>query len=330
MKNKYRILKILVTVGILVFLLSFSLKRFSEKPVSEPKVKLNQTAPSVYFISEKEVSELIKKNNPENKIGTLDIPKLEKKLNDNDFVDSANVYLDLNGTLNIDVKQRVPVFRLQKGGKDFYVDANGVEFPISRNYSFPCLLVSGDVKKEEYQALGNLVDKINKDDFSKKYFIGISKYKGDYSLLTSEGNYKVEIGDLNNIDFKVKGFKTFVEKYMIYQNPEKYKRISVKYENQIVTTLNPYFKENDSVLKAQQKALEKPLAKAAGKEDANKTEKKPAVATSTKPKSEEKPKAEPKKQEKPKVTPKQDKPKTQQSASPKKETAKKKTKVVVE
>ena len=63
MKNKYRILKILVTVGILVFLLSFSLKRFSEKPVSEPKVKLNQTAPSVYFISEKEVDNFFHKLN---------------------------------------------------------------------------------------------------------------------------------------------------------------------------------------------------------------------------------------------------------------------------
>ncbi|QIG89971.1 cell division protein FtsQ [Chryseobacterium sp. POL2] len=314
MKNKYRILKILVTVGILVFLLSFSLKRFSEKSVSESKIKLNNDATSVYFISENEVSDLIKKYNPENKIGTLDIPKLEEKLNKNDFVDSANVYLDLNGTLNVDVKQRVPVFRLQKEGRDFYVDAKGVEFPISRNYSYPCLLVSGNVKKDEYAALSNLVEKINKDDFSKKYFIGISKYDGDYSLLTSEGHYKVEIGDLNNIDFKVKGFKTFVEKYLVYQNPEKYKRISVKYNNQIVATLNPYFKENDSVLKAQEKALEKPLARLEKKEEVAKPEAKPKATVA-------KPKKEPKKEEKQK---------TQQKASPKKEEPKKKAKVIVE
>lgn len=33
--------------------------------------------------------------------------------------------------------------------------------------------------------------------------------------------------------------------------------ISVKYQNQIVTTLNPYFKENDSLLKARGKDLAK-------------------------------------------------------------------------
>src|SRR5690606_26516552 len=76
----------------------------------------------------------------------------------------------------------------------------------------------------------------------------ISKEKGGYNLLTSQGNYKVEIGDLENINLKVKGFKTFVEKFLIYQQPEKYTRISVKYDNQIVTTLNPHFEENDSLI----------------------------------------------------------------------------------
>ncbi len=119
------------------------------------------------------------------------------------------------------------------------------------------MLVTGDVQKNEYKKLAELVEKIDKDDFSKKYFIGISKDKGDYNLLTSEGNYKVEIGDLDNIEFKVKGFKTFVEKYLVYQDPEKYKMVSVKYQNQIVTTLNPNFKENDSILNATNKELAK-------------------------------------------------------------------------
>ena len=87
--------------------------------------------------------------------------------------------------------------------------------------------------------------------------MGISNHNGSYSLLTSEGNFKVEIGDLDNIDFKVKGFKTFVEKYLVYQNPEKYSKISVKYDNQIVTTLNPHYTGNDSILTSGQKQIEK-------------------------------------------------------------------------
>lgn len=288
MKNKYRILKIVVTVIILGLLLSFSLRRFSREQITDNKisVKMSEKTP-VYFVDEKDIREIVKKENPSGKVGDLNIPSLEKKINSLPAVDSANVYLNLNGKLNLDIKQRVPVFRLNKDGKDFYVDEKGVEFPISRTYSHPCMLVTGNVQPDEYEKLAELVEKIDKDDFSKKYFIGISKSKDSYSLLTSEGNYRVEIGDLDNIDFKVKGFKTFVEKYLVYQDPQKYSMVSVKYQNQIVTTLNPYFKENDSILKAGKMELAKVPSPTAAKE----TEAKPKIAevkksssTSVKPK----------------------------------------------
>ncbi|EJL73784.1 cell division protein FtsQ/DivIB [Chryseobacterium populi] len=320
MKNKYRILKIAITVIILGFLLSFSLKRFSGQTITDNKisVKMNEKTP-VYFIDEKDIKEIVKKENPSGKVGELNIPALEKKINSLPAVDSANIYLNLNGKLNLDIKQRVPVFRLNREGKDFYVDEKGVEFPISRTYSHPCMLVTGNVKPDEYKKLAELVGKIDKDDFSKKYFIGISKNKDDYSLLTSEGNYRVEIGDLDNIEFKVKGFKTFVEKYLVYQDPQKYNMISVKYQNQIVTTLNPYFKENDSILKAGNKELAKAPAPVAEK----KTETRPKPAEAKKSGSSS---SKPKESTKPKAT----RPKETKKAAEKKPAAKPKAKVKIE
>ena len=52
---------------------------------------------------------------------------------------------------------------------------------------------------------------------------------------------------LTDIQFKVKGFKTFVERYLIFQDENRYAKISVKYNNQIVTTLNSGFKGADSL-----------------------------------------------------------------------------------
>ena len=332
MKNKWRILKILVTVVLFGFLLSFSLKRFNNAEMENVSINMSQGKTPVYFVDEKDIKELVKQYNPTKKIGDINIPELEKKINQIPFVDSANVYLNLNGNLNVDIKQRVPAFRLNKDGKDFYVDKKGVEFPISKNFSLPSMLVMGDVNPSEYMSLGELIEKIDKDDFSKKYFIGITKEKEDYNLLTSDGNYKVEIGDLDHIDLKVRGFKTFVEKYLVDQNTEKYKKISLKYENQIVTTLNPYFKENDSILKNAPKIeIKKPeeikthtLASASVKKEENKPEVKKEVK-----------KAEPKKETaKPKKSEK--KIETKKSTAKKKETTskagnkKKKAKVVVE
>ena len=332
MKNKWRILKILVTVVLFGFLLSFSLKRFNDAKMENVSINMNQGKTPVYFVDEKDIKELVKQYNPTRKIGDINIPELEKKINLIPFVDSANVYLNLNGNLNVDIKQRVPAFRLNKDGKDFYVDKKGVEFPISKNFSLPSMLVMGNVKPSEYEALGDLIEKIDKDDFSKKYFIGITKEKEDYNLLTSDGNYKVEIGDLDNIDLKVRGFKTFVEKYLVDQNTQKYKKISLKYDNQIVTTLNPYFKENDSILRNAPKIELKPEDGSqkleVKKSEAKKSEAKPEIKKPVK-------KSEPKKEtSKPKKVEK--KPEAKKVSTKKKETAsktndkKKKAKVVVE
>ena len=155
MKNKWRILKIFVTVVIFGFLLSFSLKRFNDRKIDEQSiiVKLNDSSSPVYFVDEKDIRTIVERYNSTKKVGDVDIPSLEKKLNELPAVDSANVYLNLNGKLNVDIKQRVPVFRLNNGGKGFYVDKKGIEFPISKTYSHPCMLVSGDVKKKEYKKL---------------------------------------------------------------------------------------------------------------------------------------------------------------------------------
>jgi cell division protein FtsQ len=314
MKNKFRILKIFLTVVIFGFLLSFSLSRFNKAPLEKISVKMNSGSP-VYFVDEKDVKDLVKKENPGLTIGNLNIPYLEKTLNNMPAVDSANVYLNLNGNLNLDIKQRVPIFRIINGDQDFYVDEKGIEFPLSKNYSYPCMLVTGDVKKAEYVKLGDLISKINSDDFNKKFFIGISKNKDSYSLLTSEGNYSVELGSLDNIDFKVKGFKAFVTKFLVDQDPEKYSQISLKFDNQIVTTLNPHFKGNDSILTANYKEfakipvivqkkeyvpMKKVVSKTASKPKLKKIEKpraKPKVANSVK-----KEKAVVKKKEAPKKT----------------------------
>ncbi len=302
MKNKWRILKILSTVIIFGFLLSFSLKRFNNASMERVSVNMvyPQNSEKVYFIDEKDVKDFIKKSNPTKRIGDIDIPKLEKEVNNFPSVDSANVYLNLNGNLNVDIVQKIPAFRLNKDGQDFYVDRKGNEFKISKNYSHPSMLVMGDVKRSEYVKLAELVDKINKDDFSRKFFIGIKKEKGSYNLLTSEGNFTVEIGDLDNIEFKVKGLKAFVEKFLVYQDPQKYDKVSVRYENQIVTTLNPNYKENDSIIaqrkkefdKAPELVRKKALAQATKNNAVKPAEKKTEIKPKEKPKVTEKKKEE--------------------------------------
>ena len=85
-----------------------------------------------------------------------------------------------------------------------------------------------------------------------------------------------------NVTVLFSKFKAFVEKYLIQQNPEKYTKVSVKYDNQIVTTLNRNFAENDSIIAVGKKELAKLPIINHKKEEAQKN-------ASTQPKEEAKP-----------------------------------------
>lgn len=193
---------------------------------------------SVNFLLKKDVQKIINLHIPTGKIGDVKVPELEKSLLENPYVDSANVYLNLNGRIQVDLVQRVPAFRLRRGKKEMYVDRRGVEMPLHPTYAFDCMLVSGFVKPSEYPDLIRLIDEIYQDDFSRNYFVGIVKENNTFHLLTTQGFFKVELGALENIPFKIKGFKVFAEKHLSNQPLDKYRKISMKFDNQIVATLS--------------------------------------------------------------------------------------------
>ena len=76
-------------------------------------VKMLQKEP-VFFINDKIVREIIRKENPTNRIGDLNILSLERAIRAMPMVDSANVYLKLNGQLNLDIAREFLFFGFQK------------------------------------------------------------------------------------------------------------------------------------------------------------------------------------------------------------------------
>ena len=66
MKNKYRFLKIIFIMGILVFLLKFSLDRFDNKTLEAVSIKMIHDEP-VYFVDEEDIRNIVTQSNPSKK-----------------------------------------------------------------------------------------------------------------------------------------------------------------------------------------------------------------------------------------------------------------------
>jgi cell division protein FtsQ len=240
MKLKYRFIKIFSLVIVLGYLMKFALQRHNDKRIDKVNIHI-ENSDYVHFITNEMIYDIVNQSSKNGKkvikIKDIDISKTENNLNTIPFISNSNVYIDLNGSININIGQKIPVVRIKTPDEEFYLDQFGTKFPLSKNFSLPCLIVSGDVKVEEYKELVKLSQLITKDDILKNHIISIDKdKKNSYNLLLNVAGEYIEYGELKNNHQKLTNLKEFYKQYLDYVGFGVYKKISLKYDNQIVAT----------------------------------------------------------------------------------------------
>ncbi|CVK15737.1 cell division protein FtsQ [Apibacter mensalis] len=240
MKLKYRFIKISLLVILLGFMMKFAVRRHNEKNIDNVNIHI-ENSDYVHFITNAMITDIINQSSKNGKkiikIKDIDISKTEKNLDTVPFISNSNVYIDLNGSININVGQKIPVARIKTPNEEFYLDQFGTKFPLSKNFSLPCLIVCGEIKAEEYKKLVKLTRLITEDDILKNHIISIDKdKKNNYNLLLNVTGGYIEYGDLKNNHQKLTNLKEFYKQYLDYVGFGVYKKISLKYDNQIVAT----------------------------------------------------------------------------------------------
>lgn len=236
-----RVLKYLFFVGFLVslgFLFSFSKKKNSQKKVTDINIEFQQQ--NAIFLNHEIVNKLLIQNdetvkNKEKSV--IDLYSLEQKVKQNPYVENAAVFLTVDGSLKASIKQRNPVARIVGENSAYYVDKEGVVVPISDIYSARVLLISGIKSKDEIKEMLPLINKINRDVFLKKEIIGVRKLKSnDLQFAVRSGDYKIDFGKNSDLEIKFKKLKAFYNKNFEDSTINNYKKISLKYHNQVVCT----------------------------------------------------------------------------------------------
>lgn len=234
-----KVLKYVLTFLLLIgvsFLYSFTKARNSQKIVQEIEVEFE--AGTNNFLTHAMVNKMLVQNNETVKNKTksvLDLNGLENSVLKNPYVEKAVVYCTIEGALKTRIKQRDPVARILAGSGAYYIDKQGLPFPLSSNFSARVLLVSGVNKIEEVAEIVPLITAIIKDDFLKKEVIAIVKLEeNEYQFSVRSGNYKIDFGKITEIDGKFKKLKAFYNNVFENKTIANYKTINVKYHNQVV------------------------------------------------------------------------------------------------
>lgn len=165
----------------------------------------------------------------------LDLKKLEKSVNNNDFVQKSEVFVSVDGVLKAVVKQKTPVGRVVSETGSFYVDYEGNRMPLSENYSARVPLVSGKIDAVENEKLSEVLKMIYEDDFLKKNIIGVQVVpNGNLIMQNRNYDYTIDFGKIINIDRKFKNYKAFFQKAVSDSTLNNYKKINLKFTQQVV------------------------------------------------------------------------------------------------
>jgi cell division protein FtsQ len=231
---KYIFLPILL--GGIGFLYGFSNQRNSQQTITKSVVKFQSNEP--YFLTEEIVNKLLIQNNAivkKQAKSVIDLYKLEEQVLESPYVEKVSLFITVDGNLNTVIKQREPIARILNGNSSYYVDSQAVKVPISENYSARVPVISGISNEKEVSSLIVLLNKIVDDDFLSKEIIGIElRAQNEYMFTVRSGNYRINFGDLTEIDSKIKKLKAFYSKVFLDSTIHKYKTINIKYHNQVV------------------------------------------------------------------------------------------------
>lgn len=237
MRIDWNLLKIVALLFVIMGLYAFSNNRSNKKNVVRSKVEF--LGDQNLYITEGAVNKLLIQN-----YGRLEnVPKenivlntIEKALEANEMVKSAQVYVTIDGELTSKIVQRKPIGRIE-GDSKFYLDDEGKRMPFSSNYSARVPIITGNITGKSLEDVYRILEFINKDDFLRKNVIGIHiKAEDDYQLKFRLNQFVVNLGGIDNLEGKFSNFKAFYAKANKDNTLEDFAEVTLEFNNQVVCT----------------------------------------------------------------------------------------------
>ncbi len=235
---------LLVFVACFIFFVSFTEK--SNREILCKKVVINiENNGNTGFVRTENIRNLtfifINGNAEDKRLNELDLSGLEQELQDNSFIDQAEVYTNINGTLFIDISGKKPLFRVAPVNQTgFYVDDRGRVMPLSSQYTAHVSVISGYINRENFNngtnsAYFSLMKMIDDDEFLNPLIGQVNvDYKQNITLVPKTGVNIIDLGDEKNLASKLNKIRVFYDKILPTENWESHQKLIVKYKGQII------------------------------------------------------------------------------------------------
>ena len=165
---------------------------------------------------------------------SVHLKALEFELNKIELVRKSDVFIDVNGTMVVNIHQRMPIARFIDNKS--YLDEDGLVMPKSKYYSARVPVIKGYANTQDQLALIYKLSNYIKDDkfLSQSATEILIDSNSNFSIKLRDYRFKILIGQLNNLDLKIKNFKAFYINASANQILNKYSVINLQFDNQVV------------------------------------------------------------------------------------------------
>ena len=252
MKFKFNIkreIKIITAILIVGGIIAFTERRQGTASIKDITIKV-ANADENHFLDEDDIVNLmgLKKDNLKGaSLDRVNMKEVEKKILRDPFIQDAQLYSDLKGNLVVSAELRRPVARIVRNdGPDGYISEDGTVMPVSDQFTSRVILISGPYVRqilgqrnlsstESGLQLMELLNTIREDDFWHAQIAQMDiDSKMRITIYPQVGDERIEFGKPENVEAKLKKLMIFYKEILPRMGWNKYDRVNLEYEGQIV------------------------------------------------------------------------------------------------
>lgn len=252
MKVKFKIrnqVKVGVALAVLFIFIGFSEQQQELIAVKDIVIKVENFREN-HFLDDQDIIRLMELDHENLKgapLSRINLKEIESRIKSDRFVKDAELYSDIKGNLVVRATLHRPIARIvQDDGPDAYIAEDGTIMPTSDKFTSRVILISGPyvrqfIKQENILAHEDgeevmaMLNVIRKDEFWRAQIAQLDfDKKGRIGMLQQVGSQTIEFGKAEQLTTKLRKLKIFYKEILPQMGWNKYERISLEYEGQIV------------------------------------------------------------------------------------------------
>lgn len=165
--------------------------------------------------------------------------EIQEALLSNKLIKTAEVFVTNSGGIRAVIKERIPLLRVMTSeGENYYIDKEGERMPLSNLNTAYLPLATGNVKEDFARTdLYKFALFLHKNEFWNAQVEQIVvQADNNVTLVSRVGAHDIEMGTLDGYEAKLERLKTFYDKVLPQTGWNRYSKINLKYDKQVVGT----------------------------------------------------------------------------------------------